>query len=458
MLNGFAVLLFVLAWASLCGAQEVDVVPSAVTALAATSNRDLLPQGQENAQFQLRATGTLGVLGRGESTEWLGEYRLVLLLPIATASDVASPRELEGSQTPETLHSLRLSGTWHSLERLEFGAELDLNAGDRTPLAVVPVSVAQDSQGPAQAAGSQIVVQRSRYFQTGGALSAQGGLSQLDTLELRLYGSWRRNYTPELLSGGDDATQALAEGLEDYRDTSTLGARAGWRRAFSQTLDNTLEAQLERSINDLAPDAYSLSGRSRARLKLGERLSVEGLAGAVLFIPVLSDRDFQEDTGTFSTETAWSSQLGAGLTYTGQGWVSGLRYGRDIINAEALGNSLLVDAASAELLYFYKREAALRWTGSTALSRPILSTGDAQTPSVWTLSTGAGAVMHLVEWLNLDLSYTFQRQRGLGGGDQESLAALGAPGQDVTVHTLLIGFSARTNLARFQESREEGQP
>jgi hypothetical protein len=455
---GLLCALSALAWSAQGRAQELDVIPSAVASVAATSNRDLLPRGQENAQLQLRTTGSLWVLGRGQTTQWQGQYRLVLLVPLATASDVANPTELDAAGSPETLHSLRLTGTWHTWERLEFGSELDLNAGDRTPLAVVPVSAAQSPQSPAQQAGGQIVVQRSRYLQAGGALSAQASLSQRDALELRLGGSWRRNYTPALISGADAATEALAASQEDYRDTSTLSARLGWRRDLSETLQHTLEGELQRAINDLAPDAYSVAARSRARWRLGQRLALDGLIGGVLFIPDGADRDFEAGEQGFSSQTAWSTQLGVGATYSGQGWVTGLRYGRDIINAEALGNSLLVDAASAELLYFYKREAALRLTANTALSRPILAQGGEQTPSVWTSGVGAGAVVHLVDWLNLDLSYTFQHQQGLGGQDQGALASLGAPGQDVVVHTLLVGLSARTNLTRLLDQPEAGQP
>lgn len=426
-------------------AQAVEVLPSAVVSTVATSNRDFLPRGQENAQWQLRGTGTLGLVSRGEGWLALGEYQLLLIQPLLTLSEVATEEELDRALRPESLHGLRGSVLWSASERWTLGGELEFQAGERTPLAVSPVPLVEGEESVTQAAGVDVLVQRNRYVQAGGALRGEGRLGERDRLELRLGGSWRRNYTPTILAGGDEATRLLAESQERFRDTSTLSARLGWWRDWSERWSWGLEGQSDRALNDLSADSTTFAGRVRGRWRGGERFEVGGFAGALLFVP---DEDDEDLVGVaLEEELSWSSQLGLSASFLLEGWTLGLSLGRDVINAGALGSSLEVDAGSVEVVYFQERDLALRGTASSALSRPLaVREGDPEV-TIWSVGGGVGAVWHLMGWLNLDASYNLNLQQGLGDdGAQGALAGLGAPGQDVVVHTVFVGLSARASL------------
>ncbi len=425
-------------------AQEVSVIPSAAVSTTATSNRDFLPRGQENAQLQLTTSGTLGLVMEGERTTLTGEYRLLLQQPLIVYSPIATEEELDASLNLESQHTLRTVGTWQALQDLALDLELRMDAGDRSPQAVSPVNLVQDNQAVADQAGARVIVQRSRFFALGATTGAKLQVADQDTLQLSVGASWRRNFTPELLAGADDQTVTPTE---DFRDTNQIRALVGWQHLFTPVLDGTLEMELTQSVNDLAPDTQSAALRGRGRWRLTERLQMDLLLGIIAVAPDVDDPDFQNSPVVLDTATTISNQLGAGLTWQHQGWQISGRYGRDIITAPTVGDSLLVDAVSTELLYFYDRDAALRVTGIGSVARPVFAASSGLT--IGTLNAGMGLVFNLVDWLNFDASYAFTIQQGLGGDTgQTGLAGAGTQLQDVLVHTMFFGLSARTSLTR----------
>ena len=106
-------------------------------------------------------------------------------------------------------------------------------------------------------------------------------------------------------------------------------------------------------------------------------------------------------------------------------------------------------------MWQYELDVLLRATGFGAISRSALEIEGEENPATFTYGAGAAAIFVLVDWLSLDVGYSFAGQFNPEVED-EALSQVSQAGF-IKVHTVLVGLSARTYLSRGQRVFGEGK-
>jgi hypothetical protein len=445
-----------LATASVAGpaqAQQLSLSPSATVSTSATSNRDLQPPGQENAQLLLTTLGTLNAQLHAPRAEGSAEYRLFYFQPLQTEDDEAL--------LPELNHTLALGTRASASERLTLGASLDGFWGEDilqtvSPTRANPADPATPPTDPVTTALGDLAVERTRFLQLGGRAFGEVAVTPRDRLRLTLGGSWRRSQRPTLLTGSAQDRERLAQ-LPASRDASVQSLAGSWEHDLDETLQAGLDLEQELARFDEGVDGTTLRARARLRKRWTDRLDLNLSAGAIANAPDADDEDLQGGTlAAPQDDLLLSWALGAGLGARWEAWALSLNYGRDVTQTGTTAGALLLDAASFELVYAWDRALAVRATGSASLARPAAEADPTYTGA---LAGGVGVLVPLSGWLYLDSSYTVLRQDSFGGNRQEgtdpTASVSGDLRDEVMVHTVFLGLSARTDFGAGDPARAQ---
>lgn len=429
--------LFVLPVGS-ASAQTVEVYPSAGASASATTNADYLEPGDERSQIYSTLQVGLGARVQEETAAGFGEYRLLYNQPLAT---FGTTEDASGEiQTDQTLSV----GTEVLLdERLSLELGLSGFYGRNTVRIVQPFTLVDPGVDLVNRTSQQLVTQRNRYV----SLGAEGGLryrlTEVDALSAKGFVQWRRDFKADVdVVGGVDTVEP-----QPQRDAVTWGTRGIYDHQFTPTLSGSAELGYTRYLVELSPDSTGYNGQLGVRKGLTERLNASGSLGVLALYP---DRDdpLLATAGDDARRRVITLQAGASVEALFQNWQASVGYARDATANGPLGNTLLVDAARIDVYWFWDDDILLRGNVVGLLTRPAFSTPEQPDieDSNQAFSIGASAVFRIVDWLALDLGYSFYRQFPLAEvSDPDNAGNLAARG-DISVHTFLVGLSARTTL------------
>ncbi len=429
-------------------AQQAVVTPTAVISTTATSNRERLVSGQEQSAIFGTFVGSLGVTRGGEQGSLIGEYRLTFNQPLAEFGN-----EGQDNTSLEQDHSLRVGVSHRLTERLTLELGLEFFFGLQTlKLLVAPADALNDGVGDVgdglDGASARSLTARNQIMssETSGALKV--AVTERDEASLKLSLGWRRDFATKVLDG----QQIEAGDQEQARDTFSTRALLGWGHDFTPMV--TGEAQVGTSAAVFGTnDAFSRTFFAGVGARKTFNPSVSGrisLGGA------LTRSEAQGETGQIEEASLVSATAGASLGIQRPMWLGALGYTRGIVENGAVGDAQATDDLSAELVWLYDPEVMLRGQAFGAASRSAFEVEGQANPVTLTYGAGAGALVNLVDWLNLEVSYTFA---GQFNPKDEADVILGANAQDgfLKIHTVLVGFSARTLLTPQGRALNEAQ-
>lgn len=425
--------------ASEATAQTYEVFPSAGVAATATTNRDFLEEQDERGQVYSTVDAAIGGQVRDDDAAGFLEYRLLYSQPLATFGT-----NEDASDEVEVDHTVTLGGTFLLTDRLELKTGLTGFLGRNTIRLVQPFTVANPGDDVVGRSSSQIVRERNLYVIVGAEAGLGYALTEKDTLTPKVFTQWRRDFEDKTNAVGDDG---IAVESEPQRDSLTYGLRLTYGHAFSETLASTVEVGYTRYLAELSPDSTGYNVLFGLRKGITDRLSISGAAGALALFPDKDDPTLTEAAGE-SGERVVALQANASLHAIFETWQASVGYGRDATTNGPFGNTLIVDAARVDLYYFWDDDFLLRGNVVGLISRPAFDRpGQSDLEeSNQALSAGAAAVFRIVDWLALDVSYSFYRQFPLAEVGEEEIAGNLTARGDITVHTVLVGLSARTTL------------
>ena len=340
-LSASATLVVALCWSSpsaLVQAQETLIIPSAVVSTTATSNRERLAAGDEEAALFATFVGTLGAEVSGERASAGFEYRLTLNQPLATFGNEqdAVSTELEHD------HNLSLSVPIRLSER----TALTLSAGAFIGLETLRLLIADPGLAGVEGVGDGLdaprapllLTTRNQIFSSETAAKLKIAVTEHDEASMQAAFGWRRDFPPKVLEGNGGLLEI--EGLEEEgRDTFSNRLALGWGHRFSPNLTGEVGA-----------------GTSAAVFNTTDNLSRTWFAGAGLlrqFSPMVTGRisaggaltASQEvnDLGEIDEGTLLSATLGASVGVQHPSHLLAFGYSRGIVENGAVGNALLSD-------------------------------------------------------------------------------------------------------------------
>ena len=420
-------------------AQTIEAYPSAGASATGTTNRDYLEADDERGQVYSTLQAGIGARLQDDTSAWFGEYRLIYNQPLATfGSNTDSSGEVETNQTA------RVGGEFLLTDRLSWTAEFEGFHGRNVVRIVQPFTIADPTDDLVNRTTQQLVTERNTFLTLGVGTGLKYKLTEVDALTARTFAQWRRDFEADVnvVGEGEDPVP------QPQRDSLNYGAILGYERQFTPTLTGKLELGYTRYLVELQPDSTGYSATLGARKALTDRLNLTGSVGAIALFPDRDDPSFPI-AGDDARRRTLILRGGAAIEALFQNWQASVGYERDATTNGPFGNTLLVDAARIDAYWFWNDDILMRGNIVGFVTRPAFSVpGDGQiNETTQAIGAGASAVFRIVDWLALDIGYSFYRRFPLASGEADDATAgnLAARG-DITVHTVLIGLSARTTL------------
>jgi hypothetical protein len=420
-------------------AQTIEAFPSAGASATGTTNRDFLEEADQRGQIYSTLQAGIGVRIQDETSAALGDYRLTYSQPLATFGS-----NDDASGEVETDQNARIGGEFLLSERLRLEVGIEGFYGRNVVRIVQPFTLNNPGDDLVNRTSQQLITQRTTYLTLGTAAGVGFKLTEADTLKARTFVQWRRDFEADVNVVGEGEEPLV----QPQRDAVSWGVLPGYDHQFSETLTGTLELGYTRYLVELQPDSTGYSASLGFRKAITDRLNLTASAGVLALYPDRDDPAF-DVAGDDARRRTITAKGSVSMEALFQNWQASVGYARDATTNGPFGNTLLVDAARVDAYWFWDDDILFRGNVVGFITRPAFTTpgGNELDESTQALSAGLGAVFRIVDWLALDMGYSYYRRFPLSEGeaDEETAGNLAARG-DITVHTFLLGLSARTTL------------